>query len=75
MVRFVLHCFGVVGMMSKAIQLLCVVVLLSGCRVVTQPVTKAQYRAALANKELPMKTRQRIWQQMNKQYPDGCGDE
>lgn len=73
--RFVLHCFGVVGMMSKAIQLLCVIVLLSGCRVVTQPVTKAQYRAALANKELPMKTRQRIWQQMKKQYPDGCSDE
>lgn len=62
-------------MRIRMISLLCVVVLLSGCRVVTQPVTKAQYRAALTNKELPMKTRQRIWQQMNKQYPDGCGDE
>lgn len=61
-------------MMSKAIQLLCVVVLLSGCRVAKQPVTKAQYRAALANKELPMKTRQRIWQQMKKQYPEGCNE-
>jgi hypothetical protein len=57
------------------ISLLCVVVLLLGCRVVTQPVTKAQYRAALTNKELPMKTRQRIWQQMKKQCPEGCGEE
>lgn len=73
--RFVLHCFGVVGMLCKVIQLLCIMVLLAGCRVVTPPVTKAQYRAALTNKELPMKTRQRIWQQMKKQYPDGCGDE
>lgn len=62
-------------MLCKVIQLLCIMVLLAGCRMVTPPVTKAQYRAALTNKELPMKTRQRIWQQMKKQYPDGCGDE
>jgi hypothetical protein len=62
-------------MLCKVIQLLCIMVLLAGCRVVTPPVTKAQYRATLTNKELPMKTRQRIWQQMKKQYPDGCGDE
>ena len=62
-------------MLCKVIQLLCIMVLLAGCRVVTPPVTKAQYRAALTNKELPMKTRQRIWQQMKKQYPEGCSDE
>lgn len=61
-------------MLCKVIQLLCIMVLLAGCRVVTPPVTKAQYRAALTTKELPIKTRQRIWQQMKKQYPEGCGE-
>ena len=47
---------------------------LGGCTTMKVPPTKAQYRAALMNNELPMTTRQRIWQQMKKQYPGGCGE-
>jgi hypothetical protein len=49
-------------------------VVLCGCESKQIPPTKAQYRAALTNNELPMRTRQRIWQQMKKQYPGGCGE-
>jgi len=48
---------------------------LGGCRAVTVPPTKAQYRAALANKDLSMRQRQKIWQEMKKQYPSGCGEQ
>ncbi|MFA5378552.1 MAG: hypothetical protein WC455_22550 [Dehalococcoidia bacterium] len=47
---------------------------LGGCTTMKVPPTKAQYRGSLANKDLSMKQRQKIWQEMKKQYPEGCGE-
>jgi hypothetical protein len=62
--------------MRRRITLVATVALVTGCTTVTVPPVKAraQYRAALVDTSRPVKERQRVWQEMKKNYPGGCGE-